>query len=247
MDTPGNPERPWPVPASAWVMEQNWHDLLFMHWPAAAATLRPLIPASLEIETHDGTAWIGVVPFRMSGIRLRGLPAIPGTSAFPELNVRTYVRADDQPGVWFFSLDAANALAVATARASFHLPYFNAEMSCERNAAGEVVYRSHRTHRDAPPADFRATYAPCGGTFRAEAGTLEYFLCERYCLYAADGERLFRGEIDHAPWRLRAGRVRVEANTMTAAAGVTLAGRAPLLHFAELQQVMIWRLKQVGR
>jgi uncharacterized protein YqjF (DUF2071 family) len=226
-------------------MEQKWHDLLFMHWPLSVAVLRPLIPASLEIDTHDGTAWIGVVPFRMSGIRVRRLPPIPAASAFPELNVRTYVRTEGKPGVWFFSLDAAHALAVAAARASFHLPYFRAEMGCERNARGEVAYRSHRTHRHAAPADFRAQYAPSGDALRAEHGTLEYFLCERYCLYAADGERLFRGEIDHAPWDLRPARAKVETNTMADASGVALPNAQPLLHFAEFQHVMIWGLKEV--
>src|SRR5579859_5771812 len=122
--------RPWPLPAGRWVMAQNWHDLLFAHWPLPAAILRPHVPARLEIETFGGQAWLGVVPFRMSGVRLRGTPAVPWLSAFPELNVRTYVVADGKPGVWFFSLDAANPMAVAIARAWFHLPYFRACMSC---------------------------------------------------------------------------------------------------------------------
>src|SRR5262245_10075958 len=115
--------RPWPLPGRPWVMAMRWHDLLFAHWPVDPAVLRPLIPASLQIDTYDGQAWIGVVPFRMTGVRPRFVPPLPGLSAFAEINVRTYVTIEQKPGVWFFSLDAANRLAVWAARLSYHLPY----------------------------------------------------------------------------------------------------------------------------
>ncbi len=127
--------RPWPLPAGPWVMAQRWHDLLFAHWPVPAAEVRVLVPAGVEIDTFDGVAWLGVVPFRMSDVRLRGTPALPWLSFFPELNVRTYVVRDGKPGVWFFSLDAGNIAAVAIARRWFHLPYFHASMHiAERDA-----------------------------------------------------------------------------------------------------------------
>ena len=107
-------------------MAQTWHDLLFAHWPVDARLLRPLLPPELHIDAFEGHAWLAVVPFRMTGVRLRGAPAVPGLSSFPELNVRTYVTCGAKPGVWFFSLDAGNSLAVAIARAWFHLPYFRA-------------------------------------------------------------------------------------------------------------------------
>src|SRR5882757_5465385 len=113
--------RPWPLPRGPWIMAQVWHNLLFAHWTVPVATLRPLVPQQLEIDTFREKAWLGVVPFRMSGVRLRGTPAVPGLSCFPELNVRTYVIRDGMPGVWFFSLDAANLLVVWAARAMFHL------------------------------------------------------------------------------------------------------------------------------
>jgi uncharacterized protein len=233
--------RPWPAPASPWVMRQKWHDLLFMHWPIAEQELRPLIPPALDLETLHGTAWVGVVPFHMSGIRLRGLPAIPGLSAFPELNVRTYVRSGEKPGVWFFGLEAASAIAVSAARRWFHLPYFRARMSVEK--IGDAIrYESHRTHSAVPEAGFRATYRPTGEIFRAQRGTLEYFLTERYCLYAAAGDRIFRGEIDHLPWPLQPAEVEVENNTMAASNGITLPNAKPLLHFARYQDVKIWGL-----
>ena len=126
-------------------MAQSWHDLLFAHWPIAPEALRPLIPPQLELQTFDKQCWVGVVPFRMSGVRARWLPAIAGTSCFPELNVRTYVVRGGKPGVYFFSLDAANRLAVKTARLLYHLPYFHADMQSD-DTGEEIVYRSKRRH-----------------------------------------------------------------------------------------------------
>lgn len=233
--------RPWRAPASPWVMRQTWHDLLFMHWPVAERDLRPLIPGTLELETFDGEAWVGVVPFRMSGVRLRGLPPIPGLSAFPELNVRTYVRVAEKPGVWFFGLEAASAIAVSAARRWFHLPYFRARMSLEK-AGDAILYSSRRTHRGAPEANFRATYRPTSEAFCAQPGTLDYFLTERYCLYAAADSRIFRGEIDHSPWPLQPAEAEIETNTMAASHGIALPDAKPLLHFARFQDVKIWGL-----
>src|SRR5580693_1769927 len=153
--------RPWPLPAGLWVMAQSWHDLLFAHWPVDARKLRALVPESLEIDQFEGQAWLAVVPFRMTGVRLRGTPAMPWLSSFPELNVRTYVTLGGKPGVWFFSLDAGNPLAVAIARSWFHLPYFRAQMFCEERD-GWIYYRSERTHRDVPSGLLEARYRPVG-------------------------------------------------------------------------------------
>jgi len=147
-------------------MAQSWHDLLLAHWPVDAAMLRSHIPAHLEIDTFEGHAWLGIVPFSMTGVRLRWTLPVPGLSAFPELNVRTYVTAQDKPGVWFFSLDAASALAVAAARLSFHLPYFRARMRCSQ-ADGWIQYESQRTHRGAPSAALEGRYRPSGERFEA--------------------------------------------------------------------------------
>lgn len=223
-------------------MRQTWHDLLFMHWPVAIEQLRALIPAQLEIESCEGSGWVGVVPFRMSGIRAHWLPPIPGTSAFPELNVRTYVRSGDKPGVWFFSLDAANALAVAGARRFYHLPYFRARMHAKSGPNGEIQYDSHRIHSGAASADFRACYRPLGDPSRAKQGSVEYFLVERYCLYTATRGRIFCGEIDHAPWALQLAEAEIEVNTMAAASGITLPASNPLLHFVRRQEVRVWAL-----
>jgi uncharacterized protein YqjF (DUF2071 family) len=231
--------RPWPFPSSPWIMAQSWHNLLFAHWPVDPAMLRRHVPANLEIDTFEGQAWIGIVPFSMSGVRLRWTPPLPGLSAFLELNVRTYVTAQGKPGVWFFSLDAASAVAVAAARLSFHLPYFRARMHC-REANGWIQYESTRTHRGAPSAAFGARYRPAGDCFEARLGTLEHFLTERYCLYSAAAGRTYRGEIHHPPWLLQSAEAQFMRNSMADAAGLALPAEPPLLHFALRQDMVAW-------
>jgi uncharacterized protein YqjF (DUF2071 family) len=233
--------RPWPLPRGPWVMAQSWHDLLFAHWPVDAAELCQLLPPQLQIDTFGSHAWLSVVPFRMSSVRLRGTPAIPRLSAFPELNVRTYVTDGQRPGVWFFSLDAGNALAVSVARAWFHLPYFRARMSCMQQNDW-IQYRSARFHRGAPPALLEGRYRPVGQIFSPQSGTLEHFLTERYCLYTSDSHgRIIRGEIHHPPWQLQSAEAQFTANSMAHAAGVTLPAPTPLLHFARRQDVVVWQ------
>lgn len=232
--------RAYPLPTGSWALNMSWHDLLFMHWPVPADELRPLIPSALNLDTFDGNAWLGVVPFRMSGVRPRFLPAVPGLSGFPELNLRTYVSAGGRPGIWFFSLDAHNPVAVRLARATFHLPYFDARMSY-RKEGEEVAYRSTRTHRGAPQAEFAARYRPAGGPFESRPGSLENFLTERYCLYAADGRgNVRRGDIHHRLWPLRPAEVEVETLRMTGQIGVALPDTPPLLHFSERLDVLAW-------
>jgi uncharacterized protein len=231
--------RPWPLPRRAWVMRQSWHDLLFAHWPVRPAALRERVPAELPLDLHDGTAWIGVVPFRMTGVAPRGLPA-PGTlSAFPELNVRTYVTLGGRPGVHFFSLDATSRLAVAAARVLFGLPYHAAEMACVRDGE-DVSYRCLRVARAHGGAEFLARYGPTGAASAPAPGTLEHFLTERYCLYTARGGRVKRLEIHHPPWALQPAAAEIARNTMARAAGLALPDTPPLLHFARRQDMLGW-------
>ncbi|MFO7168261.1 MAG: DUF2071 domain-containing protein [Chloroflexota bacterium] len=225
----------------------RWLDLLFMHWPVPAEALRPYIPPGLELDTFEGQAWLGVVPFRMAGVRPRMVPALPGVSAFPELNVRTYVTAGGKPGVWFFSLDAASRPAVEMARAVFHLNYRHARMAA-RTLGDTVHYSSERTERGAPPAAFAARYRPTGPAFRAAPGSLEAWLTERYCLYAANrAGQLWRADIHHRPWPLQLAEAEVERNTMTAQIGLALPDTRPLLHFARELEVAAWWPERLGR
>lgn len=236
--------RTHPAPPTKPVMLQRWHDLLFMHWSVPLEQLRPHVPASLEIDTFDGQAWLAVVPFRMSNIYPRGLVPVPWLSAFPELNVRTYVVRDGKPGVWFFSLDAANPVAVSIARNWFKLPYFNAKMECIEKEE-KIIYSSHRTHRNAPSCDFVGTYHPVADVVIPEVGSLEYFLTARYCLYTADKTgTIYRGEIEHEPWPLQVAEAKIKTNTMAEPMGVKLVGE-PLLHFSKRLDVKVWGLERL--
>ncbi len=237
--------RTWPIPQRRWTMTQTWHDLLFMHLPLPVETLRPLVPAALPLDTFAGQAWIGVVPFRMSGVRLRGLPDIPRTSAFPELNVRTYVTVDDKPGIFFFSLDAGNPLAVQAARSWFHLPYFRATMASEWRD-GWLHYRSERTHHGAASARLVVRYRPTGDPTPAEHGTLDDFLTSRYALYIARGNRIIRREIDHPAWPLQPAEVEITSNTMLDQIGLAVPDSTPLLHFSRRLDVRVWPAERIA-
>jgi len=242
----GIEHRAYPPPTTRPVMAQIWRDLLFAHWPVPVAMLRPLIPDALEIDTYEGQAWVGVVPFWMSGIRLGPLPPVPLTSSFPELNVRTYVTDGTEPGVWFFCLDAGNPLAVAVARTWYHLPYFNARMRVK--AVGDTIcYASHRTDRRGEPARFEATYRPKAAVALSTPGSIEAFLTERYSLYTRDGHgRLYRGEIHHHQWPLQIAEAQIERNTMAAAHGITLPDTPPLLHYARRLDIAAWAIREFG-
>ena len=225
-------------------MGQSWENLLFAHWRVDADAVRRLVPETLRLQTHDGSAWLGVTPFRVAGLRLRGTLPLPGASSFLELNVRTYVTAGGKPGIWFFSLDAASRLAVEAARRTYKLPYFHARMTAERR--GEwIEFESARSRTEPTPRVFSARYRPSGAELNPAPGSLEEFLAERYCLYAVDERgRLHRAEIHHPPWPLQPAEARLELNTM-APGGVELPEEEPLIHFARLQDVVIWPLKRV--
>ena len=231
-------------PAGRPIMYQNWGKLLFMHWRIDEKSLRPLIPAQLEIDTFDGSAWIGVVPFTMWGIRASFLPAIPGTSAFHELNVRTYVHYRGVPSVWFLSLDAASKLAVWAARTFYHLPYFSAQMSLHQTD-NTINYSSVRKDRRGAPAELKATWN-VGETFAPTSpGSLEFFLTERYCLDCEHRGKIHRARIHHQPWPLRKAELASLNSTMIECHGLPSPKGDPLLHYCEELSVEIWSLKKL--
>jgi uncharacterized protein len=223
----------WPV------MYQTWDKLLFMHWPIDAQRLRPLIPRGLEIDTWDGTAWIGMTPFTIYGVRPPCLPALPFVSSTHELNVRTYVYRDKLPGVWFFSLDASNWLAVCAARLGFYLPYFHARMSLEEERS-KIRFQSHRSPSPIP-AEFQATWQLGSPLPEASPNTRDFFLIERYCLYSANEHRLYRSRIHHRPWPLRTARLETFRSTIGTADGLDDPIGEPILHAqADPLRVAIW-------
>ena len=220
-------------------MGQSWVDLLFAHWPVPESTLRATVPARIPIDTFEGSAWIGITPFEVVGAHPRAVPPLPWLSRFPEVNVRTYTTIDGRPGIWFLSLDAARAAAVAGARLTYQLPYRHAAMGIARTGSGSgIAYRCRaRTAR----AVLRATYEPTGPPTHPAPGTLEHFLTERYCLYTFDRhDRLRRADIHHPPWPLQAARADLAENTMTEPLGIRLPDQDPLLHYAARQDVLVW-------
>jgi uncharacterized protein len=236
---PSADHRPWPLPDEPWIMGQRWNHLLFAHWPLSPTALAPHLPTTLPLDTFDGDAWVAVTPFVLDNLRLRGVPPVPGVSRFPEVNVRTYVRRDGKPGVFFFSLDAGSALAVAAARRLYALPYHHADFSVAQ-AERRTRYTCRR--RGGASAILDATYEPTGPAAHAPHGSLAAWLTERYCLYAVDAAgAIYRAEIHHVPWPLQPATAVIRTNTMAAASGLSLPDRPPLLHYAERLDVMVWR------
>lgn len=233
--------RPWPVPSRDWLLRQVWHDLLFLHWPVPAATLRPQIPAALAVDEFDGSAWVAITPFWMSDIGFRTWPGIPLANRFAELNVRSYVRFNDRPGVWFFSLDAASSLGVLGARLLYGLPYYRARMQHAAEGDG-IRYQSSR----GMAAHFEARYGPVGPVSLSTAGSLEHWLTERYCLYAqTSGGPLYRAEIHHVPWPLQPATATIQRNEMFKAAGLSVTGSPSRLHFSRRLEVIVWGRERV--
>jgi uncharacterized protein YqjF (DUF2071 family) len=236
--------RPWPLPERRWVLGQTWEHLLFAHYRVDGDALRALLPAGLELEERDGSAWLGVTPFLLSGVRARGTLPLPRLSSFRELNVRTYVTDGERPGIWFLSLDASSRLAVETARRAYRLPYFHARMTLEERGGGRDCSCARRG--GPRPHVFSGSYRPAGPVSPAAPGSLEWFLTERYCLYAtgADGA-LHRAEIHHGPWPLQQAEARIELNTMPPD-GVELGREEPLCHYSARQDVVLWPLEPLA-
>jgi uncharacterized protein len=231
-------------PAGSPILYQTWGKLLFLHWRLPSELIRPLVPAGLELDLYDGSAWIGMTPFTMWGIRPPLLPALPLVSRSHELNVRTYVHRDGVPGVWFLSLDASNPLAVPGARLGFHLPYFHARMRLHE-AGSDIDFSSHRRHPGAPSATLEAAWSTGGPLGEAKPGTLDFFLVERYCLYAARGRRLYRARIHHPPWPLQRAELTHLSSSMLQSHGLPAPDGDPLLHAQGAPlTVGIWPLKK---
>jgi uncharacterized protein YqjF (DUF2071 family) len=227
--------RPWPVPEGTWVQAQTWDDLLFAHWRVEEESLRAIVPDEIPIDTFDGSAWLGITPFRITGFRLRGTLPLPVVSSFPEINVRTYSTIDEKPGIWFFSLDTPNRFAVEAAKRTYRLPYYHSRASLRRRG-DSVDYRNDRAG-----ARFDATYAPHSAVTPPVAGTLEHFLTERYCLYTIHGGDVHRADIHHPPWPLQEAEADIRENTMSPVA----LEDEPLLHYSARQDVVIWPLERL--
>ena len=227
--------RPWPLPEGPWLLAQTLADQLFVHYRVSAASLRQLVPDGLDVEEHSGSGWVGVTPFAVIGLRVRGTIPLPFVSSYLELNVRTYVTRDGKPGIWFFSLDTSSRLVVEAGRRLFRAPFFHATISSERSG-GRVRFECARDEGKA----FSAAYRSVGPNTWAAPGSQEEFLLERYCLYAKDRGRLYRAEAHHRPWRLQTAEAEIELDTMPPR-GLGL-DSDPVLHYSSLQDVLLWPL-----
>ncbi|HEY0098724.1 MAG TPA: DUF2071 domain-containing protein [Pyrinomonadaceae bacterium] len=227
-------QRPEELP----LMEHHWGKLLFMHWPISPERLRSLIPPQLTIDTFDGEAWIGVTPFTLWDVRLSFTPPVPYLSDFHELNVRTYVLYRGVPGVWFFSLNTNSSMTVFGARTFYFLPYFNARIDL-RQEGDTIHYDLERTDADRP-ARFKASWEIGRELPESEPGTLEFFLTERYCLYSASGESIYRARINHRPWPLRQAKLISHESDIVESDYLPKLKGKPLVHYAESLAVDIW-------
>jgi uncharacterized protein YqjF (DUF2071 family) len=234
-------------PSSPPVMRQDWHHLLFLHWAVDPLALRPLVPEPLALDLYEGRAWVGLVPFTVTGARAVLMPPLPLVSSFHEVNVRTYVHHGGRdPGVWFFSLDASSPLAVAAARALFHLNYLDAAIRFElaREEPPIVDLDARRTGEGGRPAHLRVRYAPQGPPAPAAFRSLDFFLVERYVLYARQGEKLWRGRVHHPAYRLQHVALEGLEETYLAATGIERPPGPVVAHYARGVDVKVYPLER---
>lgn len=232
-------ERPTGTP----LMYQSWGKLLFMHWRIPIEALRKLIPEPLTIDTYDGDAWIGVIPFTIWDARPIFVPPLPWLSDFHEINVRTYVHLNGVPGVWFFSLDANSFVAVMAARTFFRLPYYNARISLEQH--GETINYASSREGSETRAEFSAEWTIGAQLPEAEPDSLDFFLTERYCLYTSDEDKIYRCRIFHQPWPLREATLSRYESGMIEADGLPAPEGEPILRYAGPVDVEVWPLEEV--
>ncbi|WP_394138105.1 YqjF family protein [Cytobacillus oceanisediminis] len=236
--------RPFPMPNSPWIMEQIWNDILFLHWPVPAEVMEKHIPPQLKLDTYNGTAWIGIVPFWISKMRVRGFPPMPFMNSMNELNVRTYVEYEGRKGVYFFSLDANNPLAVTGARMLYFLPYMDAEMNVT-HSEGKVIYESRRKSGNSDRGHFFASYKASSNPYNSEPGTFDAWLTERYCLWVTKGNRVFRGDIHHTKWQLHEASCHIQHNSMASFLPREYFQGQPILHYSPQKHAFFWPLKRV--
>jgi uncharacterized protein len=234
------------------LLHQNWYHLLFLHWEVPAEVLQRMIPPELTIDTFEGKAYVGLVPFTVTGVRPVMTPPLPWISTFHEVNVRTYVHlAGRDPGVWFFSLDASSSIAVAAARAAYKLPYFHSHI--EFMASGDplptIDFDAHRDdEKGNKPANGRIRYSPMDGIVSAASpGTIEHFLLERYILYATDGDhQLYRARVHHQSYPMQRADLLECDETLVWAAGIRRPHDSPIKHYAREVNVKVYPLERVA-
>ena len=233
---------------------QRWRSLAFLHWEVPVEAVAALLPEGLSVDTFEGRAYVGVVPFTMRDVSPWWSPSVPGVSNFHELNVRTYVHAQGQPGVWFFSLEAASSIAVIAARTGWHLPYHRASMELEEHE-GEVRYESRRLWPGPKPAELSLRYRIGESIGAAEPDTFEHFLAERYLLFACselppdaarpEGAPLRVGQVHHRPYPLHRAEVLEVRESVVAACGLPQTSGPPHVLYSPGVDVDVFALKEL--
>ena len=238
--------RPWPLPSKNWIMRQSWRNFLFTHWPIPTEILRPHIPSALEIDTYNGSAWLGVVVFVMEGIYPRGLSSISLTPTFPEINVRTYVHYNGKPGIFFMSLDVGDWASYTIAKRWYRLPYKKADISFQKE--GQTFYcQSVRKGKTNPPISFQVKYTPVSEVYFPKEGTLDHWLTERYCLFSTNnGINIFCGEIHHRPWPLQKVEAEISRNTLLTPFKIDGTEVQPIYHFSKGVDTFFWNIKKIA-
>ncbi|MFK2824799.1 DUF2071 domain-containing protein [Bacillus sp. B190/17] len=234
--------RPIPLPRSPWIMTQLWTDLLFMHWAVDPQALKHVIPAPLQLDLYEKSAWLGIVPFRVAGMRARGLPPLPFLHSFLQLNVRTYVTYKGVPGVYFFNLDVNHLPSVFGARVLYSLPFRFAKMTASINSSChfQSLY-SFGGKKD----ELHVSYNPVSDPYFGEPGTFEYWAAERYCLFTERRNKLYRGDIHHTKWTLQKAAAVIHRNTAASFLPHTYFQQEPILHFSKSKQAFFWPLQKV--
>jgi uncharacterized protein len=235
-------------PGERAIGSQKWRDLLFLHWSFPPELVRPLVPASLELDLWEGRAWVGIIPFVMREIRPAWWPRRLALN-FLETNVRTYVHTGGRPGIWFFSLEASSYLAVKGARVGWGLPYFFAAMRIARDA-GAIEYESIRRggDRSGRGARHAVRYRPGELLGPSAPGTFDHFLLERYLLFAVRRGRLLEGQVHHPPYPAQRAEVDTVTDELLAAAGLPAPDRPPeTIHFASGVDVEVFRPRAATR
>lgn len=229
-------------PIKTWTMTQKWEHLVFAHWPVEPEIMRKFVPDALEIDTFGGKAWIGIISFLMNSFKLKYVP-IPYPFSFPEINIRTYVKANGSPGIFFMTLDAADPWVVHVARRWYHLPYYNAEMSFSRKD-GQLLFQSKRKKPAPYPEMFHGEFHPASHFFVPREGTIAHWLTERYVFFtkASRNDHVYWGEVYHEPWTLQTAQGHISANTMLQSSNITLAGPPHYLHYSRGVEALIGRI-----
>lgn len=231
--------RPWPPPEEPWVQKEAWCNILFAHWRVAPEALGPLVPAQLELDLWDGSAWVGITPFCMTDVRPRGLPPVPGFSTFPQVDLRTYVRHAGRPGVFYIELQAPSELAVWGARTFYHMAYSSCEVHGEID--GDRITVRSRRESEGEPVLWNSTHWPASGEFEPRPGTIEEFLIDRWTMFTVDTkQKLHRVEIHRLPWPITAAEVEIRSNTLARAHGLDLEAKPESLYCSRGVETLIW-------